>query len=90
MTPILTQLLEEVKRIQLKEQQSCESKTIDAYAITRDGRLYCSLTQVNTDHRVFCLFMTKLTAELTKEVKEWRKNTIILIDGAKYQTCAEY
>ena len=56
-------------------------------AICTFGKLYCALTQVNTDHRVFCLFVTKLVAKLTKEDREWRKNTLILIDGAKYQTC---
>ena len=58
-------------------------------AICTDGNLYCALTQVNTDARVFCLFISKLVAKLTKEDKEWRRNTMILIDGAKYQTCEE-
>lgn len=58
-------------------------------AICTSGNLYCSLTQVTTDHRVFCLFLTKLSERLTKEDKNWRDNTIILCDGAKYQTCEE-
>ena len=31
--------------------------------------------------------MTKLAAKLTSEDRSWRTNTILLIDGAKYQTC---
>jgi hypothetical protein len=58
-------------------------------AIDTDGNLYCSLTQVNTDHRVFCLFLSKLVERLNAEDKDWRKNSIILIDGAKYQTSKE-
>jgi len=58
-------------------------------AICTNGNLYCSLTQVNTDHRIFCLFLTKLVNQLNKEDKNWRNNTIMLIDGAKYQTCEE-
>ena len=56
-------------------------------AICTSGRLYCSLAQVNTDRNTFCLFMTKLAARLSKEDKYWRDNTVLLIDGAKYQTC---
>jgi hypothetical protein len=38
---------------------------------------------------VFCLFISKLVAVLTKEDKDWRKNTMVLMDGAKYQTSDE-
>jgi len=58
-------------------------------AIDTQGNLYGSLTQVNTDHRVFCLFMTKLVDRLNAEDRNWRDNSCILIDGAKYQTCKE-
>ena len=58
-------------------------------AICTQGKLYCALTQINTDHHVFCLFMSKLAAKLTLEDKNWRDNTLLLIDGAKYQTCHE-
>ena len=55
-------------------------------AICTDGQLYCALTQVKTDANGFCLFITKLAAKLTKEDINWRDNTILLIDGARYQT----
>ena len=34
-------------------------------AIGTDGELYAALTQVNTDHKVFCLFMTQLAKKLS-------------------------
>ena len=58
-------------------------------AICTDGQLYCSLSQVNTDAKVFCAFMSRLAAKLTEEDREWRQNSILLIDGARYQTCKE-
>ena len=58
-------------------------------AICTEGKLYCSLCQINTDHNVFCLFISKLATKLTAEDKNWRDNTLLLIDGAKYQTCEE-
>ena len=44
---------------------------------------------MNTDHNVFCAFITQLANKLTKEDRAWRENSILLIDGAKYQTCPE-
>ena len=58
-------------------------------AICTDGNLYCSLAQVNTDHEMFCLFISKLAATLTSENRNWRDNTLLLIDGARYQTSRE-
>ena len=53
-------------------------------AICTSGRLYCSVSQSNTDSGTFCLFITRLAAKLTKEDRDWRDNTLLLIDGAKY------
>ena len=58
-------------------------------AVCTEGRLYASLSQANTDAKTFCLFISKLCAKLTKESPDWRDNTVLLIDGARYQTCAE-
>ena len=58
-------------------------------AVDTSGRIYLSLTQVNTDAKVFMMFMTKLAAVLTNEDREWRSNTLILMDGARYQSCNE-
>ncbi len=58
-------------------------------AIGSDGSLYCSLTQVNTDHRVFCVFISKLVAKLNERDKNWKERTIVVLDGASYGTCKE-
>ena len=58
-------------------------------AICTEGRLYASLSQANTDAKTFCLFVSKLSAKLTREDARWRDNTVLLVDGARYQTCAE-
>ena len=44
---------------------------------------------MNTDHNVFCLFISKLAAKLTAEDRNFKELTLLLIDGAKYQTCKE-
>ena len=53
-------------------------------AVCTDGKLYYAMTQVNTDHNVFCLFMSHLAGKLTAEDRDWRKNVILQVDGAKY------
>ena len=53
-------------------------------AIDTNGNVYSALTQVNTDERVFLLFLRKLFDKLSKEERSWKENTIILIDGASY------
>ena len=53
-------------------------------AMCTSGKLYFSVTTANTDHHIFCLFMTKLAARLTKDDRNWRDFTLKLIDGAKY------
>ena len=54
-----------------------------------NGGLNYALTQVNTDHRVFSLFITKLVEKLNREDPTWKENSIVIIDGARYHTCAE-
>ena len=44
---------------------------------------------MNTDHKTFCLFISKLAARLSADDKSWRDNTLLLIDGARYQTARE-
>ena len=53
-------------------------------AICTSGKLYCSMAQVNTDTKVFCLFMTKLAAFLNKEEQGSVGKCLLLIDGARY------
>ena len=47
------------------------------------------MSQANTDSASFCLFITRLAAKLTQEDRHWRRNSLLLIDGARYQTCNE-
>ena len=48
------------------------------------GNLYASLTQVNTDSKVMSLYLIELAKVLGKQRKNWRKNTVLLLDGAAY------
>ena len=54
--------------------------------MSTDGEVYFSLTQVNTDHEIKMLFLTELAAVLDSERPDWRKNTLILMDNASYNT----
>jgi len=58
-------------------------------ALSTDGEIYFSLTQVNTDAEVKQLFLTELAATLDLERPLWRKNTIILMDNAGYNKTDE-
>lgn len=51
-----------------------------------NGEVYFSLTQVNTDSKVKCLFLSHLADNLDKDRPGWRENTVILIDNASYNT----
>ena len=53
-------------------------------AIDTDGEVYYTLTQVNTDTDVFLLFLKRLFDKLSFEDNSWKKNTVILVDGASY------
>ena len=58
-------------------------------AVSTDGELFFSLTQVNTDHEVKLLFLTELAAILDGDNPLWRKDTLILMDNAGYNTKPE-
>ena len=53
-------------------------------AIDTLGNVYLSMTQVNTDNEVFCVFLSKLVAKLQKEDAKWHTKTILLLDNASY------
>ena len=53
-------------------------------AVSTEGELYFSLTQVNTDDEVKRLFLTELAAMLDLERPTWRKDTVVLMDNAGY------
>ena len=58
-------------------------------ALTSDGEVYSALTQVNTDSSMMMLFISSLAKQLTKEQKDWRSNTVFLLDGASYHKSKE-
>ena len=51
-------------------------------ALDTYGSLYTALTQENTDSVVFMTFLSRLVLVLNKENKDWRSDTIFLLDGA--------
>ena len=50
-------------------------------AIASDGDMWMSLTTCSTNSEIMMLFMTRLASELTKQSKDWRGNTVFLLDG---------
>ena len=53
-------------------------------AVDTEGDAYVSLTQVNTDTNVMRLYLTQLAIELERDRPNFRKETILLLDGASY------
>ena len=44
------------------------------------------MTQVTTDNDIIKLFLSKLAMKLDAKDSNWRANTILMLDGAKYHT----
>ena len=53
-------------------------------AIDNHGKTYHSLIQANSNVLIMRLFLTHLASALDYEHNHWRKNTVVLLDGAKY------
>ena len=53
-------------------------------AVDSHGRLYWTVTQANTDHEVFCAFVSHLVTVLNAEDASWRASTTFLLDNASY------
>ena len=58
-------------------------------ALDTNGNVYASLTQVNTDSDVMIAFLNRLVIVLANESKDFRNDTIIVLDGAAYHRSAE-
>jgi len=58
-------------------------------AMDQFGEVYMALSQANTDHETFLLFVSKLSAKLSQEDKNWKQQTVLLLDGAKYHVDEE-
>ena len=59
-------------------------------AIDNHGKVYASLTQVNTDATIMGLYIRELVKKLDKEDVNWRRHTLILHDGAAYAKSASF
>jgi len=52
------------------------------------GNSYVTLTQANTNSSIMQIYFMKLAQKLDRERPGWRRNTIILLDGASYHCSA--
>ena len=48
------------------------------------GNVYVTLAQANSNSEMMELYFRALTAQLDIERPAWRRDTIIIVDGAKY------
>ena len=55
-------------------------------ALDTEGRIYFAVTHANTDSDVILSFMRRLDIMLSIETPDWKENSIVLLDGAKYHT----
>ena len=55
-------------------------------ALDTDGRIWCSLTQANTDADVMTLFLRYLIRQLDLESPGWQEDSVILLDNAAWHT----
>ena len=54
--------------------------------IDTTGNIYVSLTQTNSNSMVMDMFFRHLVIKLDKERKNWREDTVIILDNAPYHT----
>ena len=53
-------------------------------ALDTHGDLYIMLMQSNTNEDTLCHYMEHLVKQLDKDRPDWRDNTVLQLDGAKY------
>ena len=58
-------------------------------AVDTEGRAYFALTHSLTNSEVIGTFFSHLCKALDLERADWRQNTVILLDGAKYHLSLE-
>ena len=58
-------------------------------ALDTDGRVFFSLTQCNTDSDVMILFISSLCRKLDMEILDWKTDSVLLLDNAKYHVSDE-
>ena len=55
-------------------------------ALDTEGRIWCSLTQANTDADVMTLFLRQLFRQLDKDTPGWQESSLILLDNAAWHS----
>ena len=50
------------------------------------GKVYLSLVQSNSSNKIMEIFFHQLVKKLDRERRDWRKDTVIIIDNAPYHT----
>ena len=53
-------------------------------ALSSEGDIYSSITQINTDSKVMGIYLKELVRQLDKRDLNWRKTHVFLVDGASY------
>ena len=53
------------------------------------GEIYLSLSTVNTGSEQLCLYLKWLFLKLDKQDKNWKKKTVLTLDGASYHRSKE-
>ena len=56
-------------------------------AIDTLGNVYVSLSQSNSNEPMMSLYLQQLVLKLDKERSDWRRNTVVTMDGASYHSC---
>ena len=54
------------------------------------GRIYASLAQANSNSELMEIYFRGLAAQLDIERPNWRRDTIIIVDGAKYHQSKKF
>ena len=53
-------------------------------ALDTEGKMWCALTQANTDADVMTTFLRYLVRQLDRETPGWQANTTVLLDNAAW------
>ena len=54
------------------------------------GNVYLTLAQANSNSQMMELYFRALAAKLDQERPNWRRDTVIFVDGAKYHQSADF
>ena len=54
------------------------------------GNVYVTLAQANSNSQMMELFFKALATRLDHQRPQWRKDTIIIVDGAKYHQSKDF